>query len=241
MGRALLRWGLGLLGVVLVVAGVSVAIGSVWVQRELGPQESLRSAPQSVDATGCRTLLVEVAGAALDGGDIPNAAPLGITPQQQLAVVAEGSAPSWLVGLASADDVSDRLLGTGYCLASSTEGTWTAQSIKVRAQDPDVAVGGLQGRWAKAGAGETVILPIPVSGQTLVIAAGGDGELTSVDLVGIYRLAGASDVANIALIGGVITAVLGLIVFVVSLLGLRKRGRHENGAPPAGTQASTGS
>lgn len=232
MGRTALRWIIGVLGVVMIVAGSAIAGGAWWVQQQLGPDESLRSAPQSIVATGCRTLLVEVADAGLATGEVPSTEPVGIDAESQLAVLARGTATSLLVGLASATDVVDRLLGARYCLATSSGDSWTATPVQVRPEDSDVSLGGLQGRWAQAGADESVILPIPTAGQTLVVAAEGAGELGTVELVGVYRLGGANDLATMSLIGGIVTGGVGTVLLIISIVGLRRRGRHESGAQP---------
>lgn len=238
MGRAIARWTLGVLGVIAILGGATVAGASAWVRAELGSDDSLRSASQQIDATGCRALLVEIASANLAAGEVPDTSIVGIDSQSQLAITPAGSASSWLVGLADGSQVSDRLLGTRYCVATASQGAWSLQDVTVRPEDPALTFAGLQGRWAKAGNGESVIVPIPEPGQTLVVAAEGDGAATSIELAGIYRLPGAYEMATISLIGGLITSGVGIVVLIISIVALRQRGRHE-GRGSGGAQQPT--
>jgi len=229
LGRTVARWLIGVLSVLLLLAGLAVAGGAWWVRDVLRMDDSLRSTPQVVPATGCQTLLVEIADSVLQADDVISVPSWSVEPQSWLSVVPEGPADSWLVGLAASPDVEGRLLGSSYCLASESAGEWTSRSVSARRDDPRISLGGLQGLWARTNAGDSAILPIPTGGQTLVVAARGDGELSDVRIEGIYRLVGASQTAYIGLIGGLITTGLGFLLLLVSIFGFRRRGRHESG------------
>lgn len=229
MGRTVARWFTALGGALLLLVGFAAIGAAAWAQQVVSSDDSLRTTPQVVQAVGCRTLLVEVAGASLQAEEVVATGRIGIEPESLLSITPEGEADSWLVGLAASPDIEARLLGTSYCLASESAGEWTSRSVSARLDDPRISLDGLQGLWARTNAGDSAILPIPVGGQTLVVAAGGDGELSDVRIEGIYRLVGASQTAYIGLIGGLITSGLGFLLLLVSIFGFRRRGRHESG------------
>lgn len=230
MGRTIARWLIGVLSLVLMLGGLATAGAAWWVRDALRSDDSLRTTPQVVPATGCQTLLVEIADAALQADDVISVPGLGVEPQSWLSVVPEGPADAWLVGLAASPDVEGRLLGSSYCLASESSGEWSSQTVSVRPGDPQIALGGLEGLWARTDPGTAAIIPVPTAGQTLVVAAQDGGELADVRIEGVYRLVGASQAAYVGLIGGLMTTGLGFVLLLISIFAFRRRGRHEAGS-----------
>lgn len=231
MARVVVRIVLGLLGSALVLIGVGAAAAGGWITATLGSQDSLRSTPQVIDVPGCSTVLMEIADAQVDIdqlealGDLDPLA--GRTDALLTIGVAGDAAAPWLVGIADQQEVEGRLLGARYCVVEVNDGAWSFSSIAVEPDAPDVNFSGLPGLWAKAGNGESVAVPLPTAGESLVVSGSSGSALSTIEIAGEYRIQGASDVGMIALIAGVITVVLGVGALIVSIAVLRNRGQHE--------------
>jgi hypothetical protein len=95
---------------------------------------------------------------------------------------------------------------------------------------PDVSVDDIDGRWALADSGESVILPVPDPDETVIVSGSDGNQLESVALGAEYRIADGSTLGLIGLMGGSLTTLVGLLVLVIATWGLRRRGRHEAGS-----------
>ena len=226
MLRSFLRVTLAALGLLCVVSGASgIAIGLL-TSATVTDAGAVRTEGQIIEARGCATLLVELATARIDAGAwgqvplVERRSALTITPSGSTAV-------PWLVGSADRPDVEARLLGARYCLAERVDSTWSVSSIAVGESDPDVRLDGLPGLWATVNDGQAVQLPVPSAPTTVVISGDDSSSLTRVEVAGEVQLPGSEHVARIALLGGIGTSVLGLVLMVVSIAGLRRKGRHE--------------
>lgn len=226
MLRSFLRVTLAALGLLCVVIGAAgIAIGLL-TSATLTQTGAIRTEGQTIETPGCATLLVELATARIDAGAwgqvplVERRTALTITPFGSTAV-------PWLVGSADRPEVEARLLGARYCLAERVDSTWSVSSIALGERDPDVQLDGLPGLWATVRDGEPVQLPVPSAPTTVVISGDDASSLTSVNITGEVQFPGSAHVVRIALLGGIGTSVLGVVLLVVSIAGLRRKGRHE--------------
>lgn len=226
MLRSFLRVTLTALGLSCVAIGAAgIAIGLL-ANASFSQAGVIRTQGQLIEAPGCATLLMELATASIDDGGWGQV-PL-LEPRTAVTITPSGStAVPWLVGAADRPDVEARLLGARYCLAERIDSTWSVSSIAVGDRDPDVRLDGVPGLWATVRDGQRVELPVPSASTTVVISGDDASSLSSVEVAGEVQFAGSAHVARIALLGGVGTSVLGLMLLVVSIAGLRRKGRHE--------------
>lgn len=223
----------GLLCVLIGAAGVAIGLLASATVTDAG---SIRTEGQTIEAPGCATLLVELATARIDAGAwgrvplVERRSALTITPSGSTAV-------PWLVGSADRRDVEARLLGARYCLAERVDSTWSVSSIAVGESDPDVRLDGVPGLWATVRDGQQVQLPVPSAPTTVVISGDDASSLTNVKVAGEVKFPGSAQVARIALLGGIGTSGLGVVMLVVSFAGLRRKGRHEK---PVGSSVDAG-
>ena len=229
MLRSVLRVTLAALGLLCVVVGAAgIAIGLL-TSASFSQEGAIRSHGQVIEAPGCATLLVELATVRLDAGAwgrvplLERRSALTITPSGSTEV-------PWLVGAADRPDVEARLLGARYCLAERVNSTWSVSSIAVGERDPDVRFDGVPGLWATVRDGQGVELPVPSAPTTVVISGDDASSLSSVEVAGEVQFAGSVHPSRIALLGGIGTTVLGLLLLVVSIASLRRKGRHEKPA-----------
>ncbi len=232
--RTFSRWLLGVVGTLVIVAGVAIAAGAWWIDRDLSIDSGewvLSTQREVVSATGCSTVLIELSDVTIDPGQLADVPSVSDRSESVFVVQPIGQAPDgWWVGTVESPSVEDRLLGSRYCVASNRAGEWSTSSIAVEANSPDVSVDGLDGRWAIANSGESVVLPVPEAGDTVVVSGNGGNELESVTLAAEYRIAEGSTLGLIGLVGGALTALVGLLLLVIAIWGLRRRGRHEAGS-----------
>jgi len=229
--RAVVRWFIAILGVLAILAGAAVVGGAAWVRSVLDPQGALSSVAQSISAAECETLLIEVVEVDIRAQELEN-----------LPVVAERTSPSLvvdvvsavseaqsttLVGVADSQQVEERLLGARYCIAESSPEAWTTRNVTLTADAPDVNLDGLVGVWARADGDESVVIPVPEPGRTLVVSVDGPGNIAGVELTGRYRIDGAPDLIRASLISGSVVIIVGIALLIVAIIGFRKRGRHE--------------
>ena len=230
MQRTIARWVIGILGLLLIVAGVGLASVVYVIGETLEGGESLNSSAQIIPADACETVLVESSGTRLSAEEFERFTWIAERSAKDLLISIPEGPSVVLVGIADSAAVEERLLGARYCLAQATDGQWSVDVVEIEATAPDVDFAGLTGMWARAEAGETVVLPLPVAGSTLIVTADGPFGLGDVVLTGRYSIAGADRFGTIALYAGVAVAVVGLILVLVGVLGMRRRGRHEAGA-----------
>jgi len=232
--RTLVRIVLALIGTLLILAGVGSAAATWWVERQLTVNAGrwvLQTPPEVIASDGCSVVLVEVSSVELDPGDIDTFDPVASRSETVFTVSAEGtSANGWLVGTTASAPVEDRLLGARYCVAQNQGPAWAVTSIEVEKDSPILSIDGLTGVWANAADGEKVILPVPSAGETIVVSGGRGSDLDSIAVGAEYRIDGGTTLGLIGLVGGAITVVLGSALLVISIWGLRRRGRHEAGA-----------
>lgn len=228
MGRTATRLLLGFAGGVLMLIGGTAAVLGGWITATLSGHDSLRTAPQVIDASGCSTVVMEIADARVDAGELGRIEPVTNRSQSLFTVRINGETPEpWLVGVADQQVVEQRLLGARYCLVESTDGGWTTTFIAVEPDALDAQFSGVPGRWAAATNGEAVALPVPESGSSVVISGSGESTLDALEVVGELEITGASAAGWVALIGGIATVVLGVGLLLISIFGLRSKGRHE--------------
>ena len=232
--RTFIRIVLAVVGIVMVLIGILGASATWWVEQQLTVNAGrwvLQTPEEVIPSSNCSTLLIELSGVDVDPGDISQIDAISSRSETVFTVSATGESDNdWLVGTTASELVEERLLGTRYCIAESSGDAWTVKSIEVEPGSPNLSVDGLRGRWANAGNGEKVVLPVPNPGETVVVSGGQGSDLGVIALVGEFRIQGGSTLALIGLVGGVITVVLGVVLLVVSIWGLRRRGRHEVGA-----------
>lgn len=226
MGRTVVRWLLAVVGVVVIGAGIAVGAASVWLDRTLDARDSLSTDVQVIDAAQCQTLLVEVANAQVSAQDWERFEPVAQRAQESISITAL-EPPSFISGFAGAADVEDRLLGAQYCIAQAGPSGWETRTIAISAAAPDVSLAGLEGLWGRAAGGESVVIPVPASGSTVVVSADGGSALGDVQIVGRYQIPGAGDWVVGGMVGGGVSIVVGIALLVVSIFALRPRGRHE--------------
>lgn len=226
VGRTVLRWLLAVIGVLVIMTGTTVVAAAVWLDRTLDARDSLSTDVQVIDAAQCQTVLVEVVDARVDAQDWDRFAPIAQRAQESISITALAP-PSFIAGYADAADVEDRLLGAQFCIAQVGESGWETRIIAISADAPDVSLAGLEGLWGRAAGGESVVIPVPTSGSTVVVSADGGSALGEVELVGRYQIDGARDGALIGMIGGGVAIVIGIALLMTSIFLLRPRGRHE--------------
>lgn len=229
--RTLARVALAVLGVVLLLSGAIVVGATVWAHDRLTATSGdwiLRSDSQVIDAAECSSVLIEVSDIRVDGNDLTSIEPFeqrGVALFTVTPIGADGS--SWLVGTAQASEIEKHLLGSRYCVASTSNGTWTVNLVAIDADAPDLRIDGVSGMWADVASGENVVFSSPVTNSTVVITGDGDNQLEGIELAGEYRFLGVSDLAWIGLTGGLLTVILGVALIIVSVKAMRSRGRHE--------------
>lgn len=232
--RTFSRWLLGLVGVVMILVGAGVGTGAWWIDRELSMNSGewvLSTQREVVSVPGCSTVLIELADVVIDPGEVAGVPSISERSQSVFIVEPTGDAPNgWWVGTVESPSIEDRLLGARYCIASSSDGAWSTTSIAVEEGSPDVSVDDIDGRWALADSGESVILPVPDPGETVIVSGSDGNQLESVALGAEYRIADGSTLGLIGLMGGSLTTLVGLLVLVIATWGLRRRGRHEAGS-----------
>ena len=235
MTRTIVRWVLAVLGVLAMLAGIAIAGGSMWVRSVLDPQGALTSATSSISAAQCETLLIEIAETGLRADELEGLPVVSDRARRSLAVQVPGrddDDPMVLIGIGDSAAVEQRLLGARYCLATFGPDGWSTRNITLSADAPDIDLDGLTGVWGRAAAGESVIVPLPESGSTLVVSVDGPGDLGSVELTGRYRIEGAPDLLLSGIITGSVVIGVGLVLLLIGTVALRRRGKHE-GAPAA--------
>ena len=212
----------------LVMGAIGIALGAI-SKSTMSPQIILRSVAQSIDVPGCSTLVVELASVRVDAGrwmDAPLLQQRGL-----LTVTPVGSTDgTWLIGAADSEQIEAQLLGARYCLAERVRTDWSVSSISVDESDPDVRLDGVPGLWARVLDGQPAVLPVPANPKTIVVTGDDTSNLTKVELSGEVRFEGADEAARIALFGGIGSSALGLILLVIGIVGLRRKGRHEGSA-----------
>lgn len=222
-------------GGLMIAAGATAAIAGAVVNGSVGSDDSLLTSPQIVQTAGCSTVVMEIADIRVDGGDLQDFAPLDerATPALTLRPTGTSEEP-WLVGSADQQVIEQQLLGARYCLVEASNGAWSTTSNAIQADSPDPVFSGTPGRWASIASGETVALPLPDSGTSIVISGSDDSSLTTIEVRGQLQIQGASQLAWLALVGGLSTAGLGVALVLVAAFGLRRKGRHEGSATPTG-------
>lgn len=234
MRRRAVRVLLGFVGAVLLALGGAVAIPGGWVLATLTGPDSLRTAPETIDASGCSTVVMEIADVRVDTGNLTRFEPIAERSQTNFTVrVNAGTADAdadtnpFLVGVADQQDVEQRLLGARFCLVESTQGGWMVTPIAVSPDAPDAQFTGVAGLWATAASAEAVALPLPEAGSSVVISGTDELTVESIDVSGELQITGASTLGLVAFVGGIATAAVGIVLLLVSILGLRSKGRHE--------------
>ena len=230
VARIVWRWLLALVGAVAILLGSAVTAAGVWLDDTLDANDELTTASQVISAPACQTLLIEVSGAQVSADEWNRYAFVADRSEETIAIDVPGAQSSYLVGLADSDDVEERLLGAQYCLALSTEQGWTVERIAVVDELPDVGLSGLPGVWGRSSGAEAVVLPLPESGRTVVVSSDDGTDLGEVRLVGRYRIDGAGDAATVALIAGPSVIGVGVVLVLIAIFALRRRGRHEGSA-----------
>lgn len=222
---------LGLAGAVLLVLGGAAAALGGWILAMLTGQDSLKTAPETIGAAGCSTVVMEIADVRVDAGELTRIEPIADRSRSlfTVRVNAETTDPL-LVGVADQLDVEQRLLGARYCLVESTDSGWEVTSIAVAPDVPDAEFAGVAGLWATATSGDAIAIPLPEPGSSVVISGSNQSSVESFEVAGEVEIPGASTVGLVALVGGIATLALGIGLLVVSSLGLRSRGRHEEHA-----------
>lgn len=242
MGRTVARVILAILGSIAVLVGTVAAAGGSLVLSTVGDNDGLSTVPQVVEVAGCSTVLMEISDArvqfdqleALDDFD-----PLADRSSESFVVTANGATQEpWLIGVTNQQEVEKRLLGSRYCLVEVRDNAWSSVAISLSDESPDVVFDSVPGLWAFAASGEAVSLPVPQEGSTVVISGADDSSLSTVVVSGVYAINGASQVGMIALIGGAVTIVLGVLLLILSLYILRTKGRHE-GVPERASGSTT--
>lgn len=220
-------------GGLMIAVGAGATIAGAVVNASVGSDDSLHTSPQVIQTPSCSTVVMEIADIRIDAGELENFAPLSERATASLTVRPMGSsAEPWLVGSADQQAIEQQLLGARYCLVEATDGAWSTTSIAIQADSPDPIFSGIPGRWASIASGETVALPVPESGTSIVISGSDESSLTTIEVRGQLQIQGVSQLGWIALVGGVITAIVGLALVIVAALGLRNKGRHEGSATP---------
>ncbi|SRR6056297_1029068 len=227
VGRSILRWVIAILGVFAILLGSAVTAAGVWLNDTVDANDELTTASQVISAPSCQTLLIEVSGAQVSAEDWSRYAVVADRSAEAIAIDVPGRQSSYLVGVADSDDVEERLLGAQYCLAQSTEQGWSVERIAVVEDLPDVGLSGLQGVWGRSSGAEAVVLSLPEPGRTIVVSTDDGTDLDEVRLVGRYRIVGAGEAATIALIAGPSVIGVGVVLVLVAIFALRRRGRHE--------------
>lgn len=243
MGRKVARVLVALAGAVLLVLGGAVAALGGWISTTLAGPDSLRTTPETIDTSGCSTVVMEIADVRVDAGELSRIEPIAERSQSLFTIRVNAQPPDtnadsnpFLVGVADQQDVEQRLLGARYCLVESAGSGWKVTSIAVTPDAPDAQFSGVLGRWATSASGETVALPLPAVGSSVVISGSDESFVESLEVSGELEITGASTVGLGAFVGGIATVVVGIGLLMISILGLRSRGRHE-GSTEAGPSA----
>lgn len=231
MGHTVTRVILAILGSIGLVVGTFAVAGGGLLLATVGTENGLSTASQEVDVDGCSTVLMEIAAARVQVEQFEafnDFDPLSDRFSSSFVVTANGTTQEpWLIGVTDQVRVEERLLGTRYCLVEVRDNAWSSVAIAPSDDAPDVVFDSVPGLWASAASGESVSLPVPGPGSTVVISGTDDSTLSSVVVTGVYAIDGASQVGLIALIGGGVTLLLGVLLLIVSLYVLRAKGRHE--------------
>ncbi len=236
MRRTAARVVLGFAGSVLVLAGVLAAAFGGWITATLQGHDSFRTVPQLIQVPGCSTVVMEIADARVDAGQLDGIEVVTNRSESLLSIRVNGISPNgWLVGTADQQRVEEQLLGARYCLVEVANGAWASSSIAFDSGAPDANFTGIPGRWATPTNDEAVVVPLPGPGLSIVISGSEESSLSTVEVVGELEIEGASQAGLVALIGGIITILLGIALVLFAILGLRSKGRHEND----GQQGST--
>lgn len=229
--RAAGRIVLATVGGAITLAGVIAAgIGGL-LMTELRGGDSLRTGAERVEVPGCSTVVMEIADARVDAGQIERFKPLDdlSLPLLTIRPIGTSTAP-WLIGSASQGAVEQQLLGARYCLVEVADGAWSATAVVPQEGSEDPQFSGVTGWWATASTGGVVALPLPDRGTSVVVSGSSESSLTAVEVAGELEISGAQNIGLVALVGGVMTAVLGVLMLLISIHGLRTKGRHEGTA-----------
>lgn len=217
----------GIGGVALLAGAVAVGVGAL-LTTDLDGKDSLRTEADRIEVQGCSTVIMEIAGARVDAGQLERFEPISDRSQPLLNVRPFGtSGGPWLIGSADQEAVEQQLLGARYCLVEVAQGAWSSTAVVPQMDSPDPEFSGVAGLWATASSGEAVALPLPEPGSSVVVSGSSDSSLTALEVVGELEIAGAGNFGLITLIGGVMTALLGVLMVLISIFGLRTKGRHE--------------
>ena len=216
------------IGCAAIITGVLAAVLGSLLMTGLRGEDSLRTGAERIELPGCSTVIMEIADARVDAGEIERFDPIVDRSQPLLTIRPIGtSADPWLIGSADQRAVEQRLLGARYCLVEVADGAWSATSVVPQEGSPDPQFSGVTGLWATASGGAAVALPVPQAGSSVVVSGSSDSSLTALAVAGELEVPGAGNIGLIALIGGVVTTVLGAVMVLISILALRTRGRHE--------------
>ena len=219
-------------GSALVVVGACGTVAGVLAQSTFTQPGAIRTSGQSIDVPGCGTLVIELATARVDAG---RWAKLPLVEQRNVLTITPSGATQvpWLVGAADRLDIEAQLLGSRYCLAEAAPSGWSVSTIAIEDRDLDVNIDGVPGLWAEVRDGQSAELPVPDAPTTLVVTGDDASRLATVELAGEVEFEVREDGARIALLGGIATMVVGLVLLGISIAGLRRKGRHEGHLPPA--------
>lgn len=214
-------------GVTFLVGAVAAGTGAL-LTTGLHGGDSLRTEAERVEVPGCSTVIMEIADARVDAGQLERFEGIDDRAEPLLTIRPIGTSQEpWLIGSADQRVVERQLLGARYCLLEVADGAWSATSVVPQEGSPDPQFSGVTGWWATASSGGAVAIPLPDPGSSVVVSGSSESSLTALEIVGELEMSGVGNFGWIALIGGLMTALLGVLMLLVSILGLRSKGRHE--------------
>lgn len=224
---------LGAIGGAAVLAGVFVVIIGGYLSMGLHGGDSLRTEAARIEVPGCSTVIMEIADIRVEVGELERIEPLEKRARPLLSIRPIGTSDEpWLIGSADQRSVEQKLLGARYCLVEASDGAWSSTSVVPQDGSPDPQFSGIFGLWATAPSGGSVAMPLPKPGVSVVVSGASESSLSALEVAGELEISGAGDIGVITLIGGVVTTSLGALLLVISILGLRTKGRHEISTPP---------
>jgi thymidine phosphorylase len=117
---------------VLILGGVLAAAFGGWVTATLQGDDSLRTAPQLIEVPGCSTVVMEIADARVDAGQLDRIEVITNRSESFLSIRVNGSsAHDWLIGTADQRQVEEQLLGARYCLVEVANGAGLATTALI--------------------------------------------------------------------------------------------------------------